>query len=109
MTNIGYQQTPYAATPPAAPAPIAQPESRALSVTSLVLGLASIVFSWTFFAPVIGLVVGILALTREPASKTMAVWGIVLNAVMLAGAIFVALLAVVGVGVGFAFLPFAFL
>ena len=42
---------------------------------------------------------------REPASRTMAIWGIVLNAVMLAGTVLFALIAIVGL----AFLPFAFL
>jgi hypothetical protein len=106
MTNVADHQAPYAAYP--APA-AAQPESKALSITSLVLGLTSIVFSWTFFAPIAGLVVGILALKQEPASKTMAIWGIVLNAVMLAGAVFVALAAIIGAGIGLAFLPSAFL
>ena len=92
MTNVAYQ----------APA-------KTLSITSFVLGLASILFSWTFVAPLAGLVVGILALGREPYGKTFAVWGIVLNAIMLAGAVFVALAAFVGVGVGLAFLPFAWL
>ncbi|MGJ4843096.1 MULTISPECIES: hypothetical protein [unclassified Leifsonia] len=92
MTNVAYQ----------APA-------RTLSITSFVLGLASIVFSWTFVAPIAGLVVGILALGREPQAKAFAVWGIVLNSIMLAGAVFVALLAVIGVGVGLAFLPLAWL
>lgn len=92
MTNVAYQ----------APA-------KTLSITSFVLGLASILFSWTFVAPLAGLVVGILALGREPYGKSFAVWGIVLNAIMLAGAVFVALAAFVGVGVGLAFLPFAWL
>lgn len=90
MTNVAYQ----------APA-------KTLSITSFVLGLASILFSWTFVAPLAGLVVGILALGREPYGKAFAVWGIVLNAIMLAGAVFVALAAFVGVGL--AFLPFAWL
>lgn len=92
MTNVAYQ----------APA-------KTLSITSFVLGLASILFSWTFVAPLAGLVVGILALGREPYGKSFAVWGIVLNAIMLAGAVFVALAAFVSVGVGLAFLPFAWL
>lgn len=92
MTNVAYQ----------APA-------KTLSITSFVLGLASILFSWTFVAPLAGLVVGILALGREPYGKAFAVWGIVLNAIMLAGAVFVALAAFVGFGVGLAFLPFAWL
>jgi hypothetical protein len=107
MTNVADHQAPYAAY--AAPTATTQPESKTLSITSLVLGLASIVFSWTFVAPIAGLVVGILALKQEPASKTMAVWGIVLNSVMLAGAVFVALAAIIGAGIGLAFLPFAFL
>jgi len=85
------------------------PETRALSVTSLVMGIASIAFGWTLIAPVVGLVVGILALSREPGSRAMAVWGIVLNSVMLIGVLFLALLAIVGVGIGFTLLPFALL
>ncbi|MFF1635790.1 DUF4190 domain-containing protein [Leifsonia sp. NPDC058248] len=108
MTDAAGHQAPQAAPYPHAygSAPTAEP-SKALSITSLVLGFASIVFSWTFFAPIAGLVVGILALRSEPASRTMAIWGIVLNAVMLAGAVIVALIAVIGAGIGFAFLPFA--
>ncbi|KRC58778.1 hypothetical protein ASE14_17530 [Agromyces sp. Root81] len=75
-------------------------------MSSLVLGLVSIVASSTFVVPAIGLVLGILALSREPASRTMAIWGIVLNAVMLAGTVLVALGSV---AFGLAMLPFAFL
>jgi hypothetical protein len=91
--------TPYQTTAPV----------RTLSVTSFVLGLASIVFGWTFVAPIAGLVLGALALRREPLGRTFAIWGIVLNAVMLAGVLLGLLLAAVGVGIGFAFLPLAFL
>lgn len=90
--------TPYSATAP----------YRTLSVTSFVFGLASIVFGWTFIAPIAGLVIGILALSREPRGKAFAVWGIVLNAVMLAGVLFGLLLTILGIGFGLAFLPFAF-
>ncbi|WP_431280161.1 DUF4190 domain-containing protein [Leifsonia poae] len=107
MTNFAGPQT--ASTAYAAPTgPIAQP-ARTLSITSLVLGLASIVFSWTFVAPIAGLVVGILALKQEPAGRTMAIWGIVLNAVMLAGAAFIAFATIVGAGIGLAFLPLTWL
>ena len=91
---------PYAATA----APVA--ETRGFSIASLVLGLVSIVAASTFFVPAAGLVLGIMALQREPASRTMAIWGIVLNSVMLAGTVLVGL----GVAVfGLAMLPFAFL
>lgn len=97
--------TPYPSAASAAPvAPV-----RTLSITSLALGLASLVFGWTLVAPIAGLVVGILALKQEPAGKSLAVWGIVVNAVMLAGVAIVGLLTLVGIGIGFAALPFAFL
>jgi hypothetical protein len=83
-----------------------QAESKTLSVASLVLGLVSIVAGWTFFAPIAGLVCGIMALGREPASRTMAIWGIVLNIVMLAGTLIVGIIIAT---LGLAFLPFAFL
>ena len=81
-------------------------ETRGFSIASLVLGLVSIIASSTFVVPAIGLVLGIMALKREPASRTMAIWGIVLNAVTLAGAVLVSLGALV---FGLVMLPFAFL
>jgi hypothetical protein len=81
-------------------------ETKGFSIASLVLGVASIVAGFTFVVPAAGLVLGILALTREPASRTMAIWGIVLNAVMLVGAVLFTLAAIV---FGLALLPFAFI
>ncbi len=95
-----------ASAPASAPVPAA---ARTLSVTSFVLGLASIVFGWTFVAPIAGLVVGIVALGREPLGKTFAVWGIVLNALMLFGVLLGLVLTLAGIGLGLSFLPFAFL
>lgn len=94
--------------PPAAagPAPVIREETTGFSISSLVLGAVSIVAGFTVFVPITGLILGILALRREPGSRTMAIWGVVLNAVMLAGS----LVAVLGAAVvGVAFLPFAFL
>lgn len=106
MSTIAPDQAPVS-TPQPAPSgetPIA-PNSP-LAVSSLVLGLVSILAGWTFLAPLAGLITGILALGREPQARTMALWGIVLNAVMLAGAILVAIIAL---GFGLALLPFAFI
>lgn len=107
MTN---PQAPYAPNAAPYPAPAGAPasvDSKPLSITSLVLGIVSIVAGWTFLAPIAGLVTGILALKREPTGRTMAVWGIVLNAVMLLGFAIAALLTIAGLGIGLAFLPFA--
>ena len=92
------EPNPYANVPAA--------ETRGFSISSLVLGLVSIVASYTFLVPIVGLVLGVMALKRGPASRTMAIWGIVLNGVMLAGAVLVTLGALV---FGLAMLPFAFI
>jgi hypothetical protein len=99
-------QAPFAEPNPYVSAPAPAAETRGFSIASLVLGLVSMVASYTFVVPAIGLVLGIMALKREPASRTMAIWGIVLNAVMLAGA---ALVTFAGLVFGLAMLPFAFL
>jgi hypothetical protein len=88
---------------PAAPAAQQAAPTNTLGILSLVLGIVSIFAGWTFLAPIAGLVLGIMALTREPHNRTMAIWGIVLNAVLLAGSVLLALLAVIA---GIAFLPF---
>ncbi|RXZ50000.1 hypothetical protein [Agromyces binzhouensis] len=79
-------------------------ETRGFAVSSLVLGLVSFVAGFTFVVPVGGLVLGILALRREPSARTMAIWGIVLNGVMLAGVV-IATLAFLAFGL--LLLPFA--
>jgi hypothetical protein len=106
---------PVAPVPVAPVAPVGAPvgaplaeESRGFGISSLVLGLVSILAGFTLVVPAGGLVLGILALKREPASRTMAIWGIVLNGVMLAGAVLATLVAVAfGLAV-LPFLPFAF-
>ncbi len=50
-----------------------------------------------------------MALNREPLGRTFAIWGIVLNAVMLAGIAIGLLFAFVGLGIGLAAIPFAWL
>ncbi|MGR0220405.1 DUF4190 domain-containing protein [Agromyces sp. ZXT2-6] len=84
--------SPYAVDYSAAPAASVD-EQRGFAISSLVLGLVSIVAGFTFVVPVAGLVLGILALKREPSARTMAIWGIVLNAVMLAGIVIAGLAA----------------
>jgi hypothetical protein len=73
-----------------------------LAVWSLVLGLASIGFGFTFVVPIAGLVLGVLSRRREPEGRTMALVGIISSAVMLVGtliALAVGLAVVGGAGV----------
>ncbi|MEE2570187.1 DUF4190 domain-containing protein [Pseudarthrobacter sp. J64] len=69
-----YAQPAYIQAPP-----------RGLSVASMVLGISSIVFGWILLVPIVGLVLGIVGLRREPAGKGMAVTGLVLNGLALSG------------------------
>lgn len=75
-----------AAPQPAPQAPVATPQGRenAFAITSFVLGIASIVSGWTFIAPIVGLVFGVLALRRNTTERTLALWGVWLNIAMLA-------------------------
>lgn len=58
--------------------------ARGFTITSFVLGIASVVSGWTFFAPIAGLIFGIVALRRGTPDRTLALWGVWLNAAMLA-------------------------
>ncbi len=62
----------YAAAPP-----------KGLSVASMVIGLVSVVFFWTFLCPIVGLVLGIVGIRREPAGRGFAVAGLILNGILL--------------------------
>ena len=79
-TTLGTAPT----TAPATERTVAAP-AQTLSIISLVLGISSIVFGLTFIIPAAAVVVGIVALNREPAGKKIAIWGIVTGAIMLAG------------------------
>lgn len=106
-TTIDPTVSPVAAPAPSS-APTAVSETNGFSIASLVLGLVSIVAGFTFLLPLGGLVLGIVGLQREPASRTMAIWGIVLNSVMLAGAALFGLGALALGAFALPFLPFAF-
>lgn len=69
-------------------------QPRGASITSMVLGICSVFFGWTFLVPLIGLILGIAGLRREPAGKGFAWTGVILNGIMLLGW----LLVIVAVG-----------
>lgn len=102
---------PAQAAPRAAARLDPDPETtRIFSIVSFVLGIASIAAGWTFIAPIAGLIFGILALRRGTAERTLTLWGVWLNAVMLAFSAFAMLLGIAFLGLGlFATFPFAFI
>jgi hypothetical protein len=71
--------------------PLAGPP-RGLSVASMVIGLVSILAGFTFVVPIVGLVLGIVGIRREPAGRAMSLTGIILNGVILLGWVIIALL-----------------
>ena len=68
----GHQSGGYAAAP-----------AKVLSISSLSLGVASVFLGLTFLVPIGGIVTGAMALKREPAGRTMALWGLWLSIIML--------------------------
>lgn len=75
---------------PVAYAPYAAPQPRGFSITAMILGLAGILFWFTFLVPVGAIVFGIVGLKKEPTGRGMAIAGIVLG-----GLCFVATLLVI--------------
>lgn len=74
----GYGQPVYGAPYVYTPSP-----PRGLSISSMVIGLVSLFFGFTFVLPIIGLVLGIMGARKEPTGRAMAVTGIVLNGLFL--------------------------
>ena len=97
-------QTPAQPQAPA-PAPAKTPQGSAFAITSFVLGLASIVSGWTFFAPIVGSDLGILARRRGTSERTLALWGVWLNGVILALSLIGVVVFGAMVGAGMIMLP----
>jgi len=70
---------------------------KGLSITSMVLGLVSIVLGFTFIVPLLGFILGIVGLRKEPAGRGMAITGLILNGLFVLGWALV-VIAVVGIG-----------
>lgn len=93
----GYQAPPSAPVH-GSPVFVMRPaEPKGLSITSMILGIASFLFGWTFLVPVLGLVFGIIGLRKEPAGKGFAWTGIALSGLMLLG--WLVLILTVGISV----------
>ena len=69
------------ATTPATPGASAASDSQVLSILSLISALSGILFGLVLPLSIVAIVLGILALSREPRGRTMAIWGIVVGAV----------------------------
>lgn len=81
-------------------------DARGFAITSFVLGIASVVSGWTFVAPITGLILGVIALRRGSTERTLALWGVWLNGVMLAFTVLAALVLLALVAFGLFTVPF---
>ncbi|MGG7465157.1 hypothetical protein [Plantibacter sp. YIM 135347] len=75
------------------------PSGTARGTASLILGVCSLLAGWTFFIPMVGLILGISSRNNEPDARGRAVWGVALNLIAMAGWILVILLGVFVLGV----------
>lgn len=72
--------TDTATLPTTTPTPQVATDSQVLSILSLVSALSGILFGLVIPLSIVAIVLGILALSREPRGRTMAIWGIVVGA-----------------------------
>ena len=91
----------YAPLPPSA-----APAQHPLSLASLLAGIGGLVFGWAFLGlpSIAAVVLGHLALRREPAGRGFAITGLVLGYVGIAGAVVAVVLFVLAMVLPFAFL-----
>ena len=92
------QQSQYAQFPEAPP--------RGLSIASLVIGIISFFAGFTFIVPIIGLVLGVMGLRREPAGRGMALAGIWINAAILVVWAIITIIVIVIIAAGLFTIPF---
>jgi hypothetical protein len=86
-------------------APVARAADRPLSITALVLGIASIVFGQTFLVPIAAIALGVIGYRQEPAGRTLAVIGAALGGLAMFGWI---LFVFIGLALALPLVPFVF-
>lgn len=86
---------------PAAAAPV-----RTLAIVSLALGAAAIVSGFNLLLGVPAIIVGVLALQREPAGRSLAIAGIVTGSIAASGLVLGAIAAAFAIPFGLFALPF---
>jgi len=86
------------------PVPHSASTNQTLGILSLIGGILSLVFGQTIILPVVAIVLGFMARNREPASRSFALWGIVLSFIALFGWIIVIVIVIIAGAVTVPFL-----
>ncbi|MBK0422786.1 DUF4190 domain-containing protein [Leucobacter sp. CSA2] len=105
-TVLGDTNAGPAAAAPRGPQPDPAGRTHTFTIASFILGIVSVVSGWTFIAPIVGLTLGVIALRRGTKDRALALWGVWLNAAMLAISAIVVLFSVLFVGMGLLAVPF---
>lgn len=67
------------------PVPYYPAPKRGMSIASLVLGLIALVFGISIIVQIVGLILGFVALGKEPEARGIAITGLVLNGITFIG------------------------
>lgn len=94
------------ATVAVAPAAANPADSQVLGILALVSSLTGILFGLVVPLSIVGIVLGVVALSREPRSRTMATWAIVTGVIPFALGLF-ALIIGVSIAIPFGLWAFA--
>jgi hypothetical protein len=95
----GYGTNPYQSTGSA------QEPERGLGIASTVLGILSLFFGWTVVVPIVGLVLGIMSLKREPEGRAFALAGVWINAAILFLGLVLLVIVIIAVSIGIFSIP----
>ncbi|TBN58022.1 DUF4190 domain-containing protein [Glaciihabitans arcticus] len=87
------------------PNPTIVSSAKGLSITSFVLGLVSLACGFVFVVPVIGAVLGFVAVRTEPAGRGFAIAGIWINLAITAFWLLVTTVLIVGLAAGLLTIP----
>lgn len=97
--GYGYGANPYQSNG------FSQEPERGLSIASMVLGILSLFLGFTLVVPIVGLVLGVMALGKEPEGRVFALAGVWINgAILLLGFVLV-VIVIVALGVGLFSIP----
>ena len=78
---------------------------RGLSIASAVLGIVSLFFGFTVVVPIVGVVLGVMGLKREPEGRAFALAGVWINGAILFLGLVVLVILIVALSIGIFSIP----
>jgi len=97
--GIGYGTNPYQ------PNGVSSAPERGLSIASMALGILSLFFGFTVVVPIVGLVLGVMGLKREPEGRNFALAGVWINGAILLLGLVMVVIVIVALSIGIFTIP----